>query len=156
MTSPANNSDAFPWEQPAEQPAQQWPGTTPQPAQQWSAAAQPAGNPYPQSAVQPYAQQLPQPGAVAPGVPGSAYAYGVQPKKRLNAVLWWIFLGGFGAHNFYLGQTAAGFGKLALLVVALLFEITILGAFISIFLYLALFIWNVVDLVKIIQAPDLV
>lgn len=30
------------------------------------------------------------------------------PKSRTTAVLWCFFLGGFGAHKFYLNQTSAG------------------------------------------------
>ncbi|MEO6802494.1 MAG: NINE protein [Granulicella sp.] len=66
----------------------------------------PPGSVPPPMAMQPYSQQ----GYGWAGVPAVApYAYGyggyVQPKSRVAFVLLAVFLGSFGAHNFYAGYT---------------------------------------------------
>ncbi len=49
------------------------------------------------------ATSCPQCGAVQPGVAAAI------PKSRTAAVLWAVFLGGFGAHKFYTGKLGWGF-----------------------------------------------
>lgn len=48
----------------------------------------------------------------------SDVAYIAAQRKTFNAYMWWLFLGAFGAHNFYLGRK--GLGVLYLLTLGLL------------------------------------
>jgi hypothetical protein len=91
------------------------------------------------------------------------YAHAYPDKKRGWAIVLWFLglFGFFGLHSFYLGRKKAGLFKLA----AFLFSFLIipivfrgLGAgdvrFLIMFLGLCvIFIWNIVDLVKIIWLP---
>ena len=47
----------------------------------------------------------------------------VSPKSRLAALLFGIFLGGIGIHNFYLGHTKRGIAKILMLVFGVIFYI---------------------------------
>ena len=62
-------------------------------------------------------------------------------KSILVAYLLWAFVGGFGAHRFYLGKTKSALIMLALLILG---AVTLL-IYIGIFLLLALGIWLLVD-----------
>jgi TM2 domain-containing membrane protein YozV len=63
-------------------------------------------------------------------------------KKSMGvSYLLWLFLGGFGAHQFYNGRTGLGIGQLALLIVG--FLTSPLG--IGFFLLAALGLWVLVD-----------
>lgn len=57
------------------------------------------------------------------------------------AYLLWFFLGGVGAHRFYLGRKGSGFAMLALLVVGIITVPIVLGSV----LLLILGIWALVD-----------
>lgn len=57
------------------------------------------------------------------------------------AYLLWFFLGGAGAHRFYLGRTASGFAMLALLVVGIITAPIVIGGV----LLAILGIWAIVD-----------
>jgi len=89
------------------------------------------------------------------------YAHAYPGKKKGWAVAWWFlgYFGFFGLHSFYLGKKKAGLLKLAaflILVIALRKIGRGRGDFLMIlpsFGRLALFIWNFVDLVKIIRLP---
>jgi TM2 domain-containing membrane protein YozV len=63
-------------------------------------------------------------------------------KSMLVAYLLLIFLGGFGAHRFYLGRTGSALAMLALLILGFLTIALVVGAF----LLGALGIWVIVDL----------
>ncbi|KFI93055.1 TM2 domain protein [Bifidobacterium saguini DSM 23967] len=66
----------------------------------------------------PYTQPqygAPQYGAPQYGVP--SYGMGYSPKSKLAAGLLGIFLGGFGVHNFYLGNTGKAIAQLLLTLV---------------------------------------
>lgn len=78
---------------------------------------------------------------------GSAPYHGVQPKpkSRLVALLLCLFLGSFGVHNFYYGQTKVGINKLILLAVGTVLTVIFIGAF----LLMALSIWVFIDLILI-------
>ncbi len=55
--------------------------------------------------------------------------------------LLWFFLGGFGAHRFYLGRIGSAIGMVVLLVASFVLSFF----FIGVFGYLALAIWWIVD-----------
>ncbi|MGQ9864466.1 MAG: TM2 domain-containing protein [Bacteroidia bacterium] len=65
------------------------------------------------------------------------------------ALLMAIFLGSLGLHRLYLGHTATGIVMLVLWIVALIFWFTIILAILSVLIWLALFIWSLVDTVLI-------
>ena len=52
--------------------------------------------------------------------PNSAYRPVISSKSRLAALLFSIFLGGIGVHNFYLGQIGKGIAKLLISIIAVL------------------------------------
>ncbi len=64
-----------------------------------------------------------------------------QKKSTGAAYLLWFFLGGFGAHRFYLGQTGTAIAQLVLFVLGWLTFIVVIGMF----LLIALGIWLLVD-----------
>lgn len=74
------------------------------------------------------AQSLP----AAPAQP--AYVPGRQPKSRTAYIVLGIFLGGFGAHNFYAGYTGRAVGQLCLSVLTLFW------------LAIASWIWAIVEI----------
>jgi TM2 domain-containing membrane protein YozV len=67
------------------------------------------------------------------------------PKSTAVAYLLWFFLGGFGAHRFYMGRTGSAFGMLGLCLGSTLlspFLIGLLG-------FPVLFIWWLMDAFQI-------
>ena len=68
------------------------------------------------------------------------------PKDKAIAILFCLFFGCFGAHNFYTGFNGMGAAQLVLLLVGWLFFLFIIG----IPLLIALSIWVFVDLIMII------
>ena len=68
-------------------------------------------------------------------------------QKLLITLLFWFFLGGFGAHRFYLGWKKSACGILALTILGMLTAVIGIG----LIFYLAVFIWWIVDLVFILQ-----
>lgn len=66
--------------------------------------------------------------------PGAA-AVGAGEKSKLFAYLFWFFLGGFGAHRFYLGRIKTGIAQLLL---------SVSGMFLLVPL-IPLLIWLIVD-----------
>lgn len=105
---------------------------------------QPQGPP-PGYGVQPYTGQ-PHPGQPPAYGPPPGYGMGQtvfpQPYKDTAAAwLFWVFLGGFGAHDFYLRHTGAGVAKLCLNLLGWLLTLVIIG-YVMLF---ALFVWWVVD-----------
>jgi TM2 domain-containing membrane protein YozV len=64
-------------------------------------------------------------------------------KSRLAAYLLWFFLGGFGAHRFYLGQKGVAFALLALGVLNL--ALSLLNPLLSVITSGALLIWLLID-----------
>lgn len=65
-----------------------------------------------------------------------------EAKSAGVAYLLWFFLGGFGAHRFYLGATGTAVAQLLLFIIGLLTVWIIIGGF----LLLAWGIWWLVDL----------
>ena len=56
---------------------------------------------------------------------------GISPKSRLTALLLGIFVGSFGAHNFYLGKTSRGVAQAVISSVGLiLFGVPTFGMFV--------------------------
>ena len=55
----------------------------------------------------------------APGYPAGAGAYVADQKSKVAAGLLGIFLGGFGAHNFYLGNTGKAVAQLLITLLSL-------------------------------------
>lgn len=49
-------------------------------------------------------------------------------KSALVAYILWFFLGGFGAHRFYLGRTGSAVGLLVLFIVSILLTLVLIGA----------------------------
>lgn len=77
--------------------------------------------PYAQPQYQGYPPEQQQPQQYGhPPVPNPAYGY-PQPKSKIAAGLFGIFLGGLGIHRFYLGYTGIGVLQLCLTVVVSLF-----------------------------------
>lgn len=64
-------------------------------------------------------------------------------KSKLVAILLALFLGGLGAHNFYVGNTIQGFSQLAMTVLGLLTLLFLVGEF----LLLIVGVWVIVDVV---------
>lgn len=54
--------------------------------------------------------------------------FDAQKKSMLVAYLLLIFLGAFGAHRFYLGQTGSGAAMLIIFLVSLLLTVVVIGA----------------------------
>ena len=55
--------------------------------------------------------------------------YDANKKSVGAAYVLWFFLGGFGAHRFYLGETGTGAAILAITVVSLLLMLAAIGFF---------------------------
>ena len=70
----------------------------------------------------------------------------MQSKDKAIAILFCLFFGGFGAHNFYTGFNGMGATQLVLLLVGWLLSFVLIG----IPLLIALGIWVLVDLIMII------
>lgn len=66
-------------------------------------------------------------------------------KNKLLALLLCFFLGGLGAHNFYLGHKTKGLIQLA---------ICLAGWFLFFFPYIILAIWIIYDFIKIALTPE--
>ena len=49
------------------------------------------------------------------------------PKSTTTAYLLWFFLGGFGAHRFYMGRTRSAFGMLGLLAASCVLSVFAIG-----------------------------
>ena len=66
----------------------------------------------------------------------------VRPQKSLvGTYLLWFFLGGFGVHHFYTGNSGAGIAMLLLNVVGWVLTVFLIG-----WLFLAVFvIWWIID-----------
>ncbi|SPT53543.1 TM2 domain [Actinomyces bovis] len=76
----------------------------------------------------PYGQPTQQPAPYQQGpYAASPYAPGMQPKSKTTAALLAFFLGGFGVHNFYRGQTSRGIGHIVLAALGII--IVLVGAF---------------------------
>ena len=68
--------------------------------------------------------------------------YDANKKSAVVAYLLWFFLGGFGAHRFYLGLPGTGAALLIITMLSLLFMVTGIGLF-TIWISI---IWIIVDL----------
>ncbi|MCF3140493.1 MULTISPECIES: TM2 domain-containing protein [unclassified Paenarthrobacter] len=88
-------------------------------------SAQPPAPQPPQFAAQPATPSQPQYSAQPP-LPNPAYGY-PQPKSKIAAGLFGIFLGGLGIHRFYLGYTTIGIIQLVLTVVVGIFTFGLVG-----------------------------
>lgn len=62
-------------------------------------------------------------------------------KSPTVAYLLWFFLGGFGAHRFYMGRTGSAIGMIALFLGSMIGSVIVIGAV----GFLALFAWWVAD-----------
>lgn len=69
-----------------------------------------------------------------------------QPKSKIAAGLLGIFLGSFGAHNFYLGYTKKAVTQLVLTIVGILLSCIIVGAVLA----FAVEIWGLVEGIMIL------
>ncbi|WP_309074445.1 TM2 domain-containing protein [Paenarthrobacter sp.] len=118
---PDNNPDTPEGNQPPAPQQQQYGAQPPQPQYY----AQPPLPQQPQYYAQPQMPQQPQYGAQPPQ-PNMAYGY-PQPKSKIAAGLFGIFLGGLGIHRFYLGYTTIGVIQLVLTVVLGIFTFGLVG-----------------------------
>ena len=89
-------------------------------------------------AMQPYGQQ-PMQAYGANGMPRS-------PKSKVAAALLAFFLGGFGAHNFYMGYTSRAVTQLVLTLIGWVTSLI----FIGLFLLAAVGIWVFVEIIMIL------
>ena len=64
-----------------------------------------------------------QPGYPNAGYGQPGYGTGVAPKSKVTAALLAFFLGGIGAHNFYLGQKGRAVGHIVLAVAVIILSI---------------------------------
>lgn len=71
----------------------------------------------------------------------------IQDKSLVITLLLWFFLGGLGAHRFYLGKVPSAIAMLGLTVVGYLTFFFIIGAV----LLFGVFIWWIADLVMILR-----
>ncbi len=62
-------------------------------------------------------------------------------KSAAVAYLLWFFLGGFGAHRFYMGRTGSAFGMMALAIASMVLSVFAIG----LIGFPILFAWWVVD-----------
>jgi len=74
----------------------------------------------------------------------------VSPKSRAIAALLCFFLGGFGAHRFYVGNSGTAAVMLILWILGIVFVLTILGAIVGVILFVAVGIWGLVDFIVIL------
>ena len=118
-------------------PQDSYPGSSPSGVQPYDPAAQGG---YQQQAYQDPAVQAgyAQPGYpvgayTAPGYPAGAGAYVADQKSKVAAGLLGIFLGCFGAHNFYLGYTGKAVAQLliTLLSFGILAPVSVLWGFVE-------------------------
>ena len=72
------------------------------------------------------------------------------PKNWLMAVLLAFFLGGFGAHNFYLGYKTKAIIQLSIAIIGILTSIIVIGGF----LILAVGIWAFVEFLMLLINSD--
>ncbi len=70
-----------------------------------------------------------------------------QKQKILITFLLWFFLGGFGAHRFYLGWKKSACVLLGLTILALLTMVVLIGFI----FYFVVLVWWIVDLVLMLQ-----
>lgn len=68
-------------------------------------------------------------------------AYDAQKKSMTTAILLWLFTGGVGGHNWYLGRTGPAVGQLVLCILSWVTLIVVIGAF----GLAALGIWLIID-----------
>ncbi|MGO1949034.1 MAG: NINE protein [Mycobacteriaceae bacterium] len=126
-----NNPDNQPGRWSQGQPGFQQPGNQNPGYQQGFQPAYPPQN---------YQNQVPQP-YQQPGYPQGVYAG--QTKSKVAAALLAFFLGGLGAHNFYLGQTGRAFGHITLLVLSFIPFLGLVFGFIN-------FVWWIVEFIMIL------
>ena len=84
----------------------------------------------------------------APGYPAGAGAYVADQKSKVAAGLLGIFLGQFGVHNFYLGNTGKAVGQLVGTIVGYVLLIVIIG----IFIIAGISIWGLIEGILILSA----
>lgn len=70
----------------------------------------------------------------------------MESKSKVTAILLAVFVGAFGAHNFYLGYTRNAVIQLILTIVGLLTMILLL---IGVFPMIAVGVWVVVDIIRL-------
>lgn len=118
-----------------------WPARTP--ARQQVTAPQPFVPPTPQPFIP---QPATQPYTPAPVAHPQTPVTQTPEKSWTTALLLVIFLGSFGAHNFYLGYKTRAWWQLGLMVFGLLTSLFLIGVLITI----PVGIWVFVDFIKIV------
>lgn len=146
MTNPYDNpfDSPAPQQDPYGQPQQGYPQAGFQQGYQQSGFQQgfPQQPQQAYGAMQPYGQQ-PMQAYGANGIPRA-------PKSKVVAALLAFFLGGFGAHNFYLGHTNRAVTQLVLYLVGFITSLL----FIGIFVIAAVGIWVFVEFIMILAGSS--
>jgi TM2 domain-containing membrane protein YozV len=73
--------------------------------------------------------------------PNALMWYQVQRKDTAAAFLFWVFLGHFGAHRFYMGKTGSAVTMLLIWILSIPLCFILIG-FVT---YFAVFVWWIVD-----------
>jgi TM2 domain-containing membrane protein YozV len=116
------------------------------PPRQLSTPPPQAQAPPPQPACPPHLQPAPQTNLINPWQQGPApyppqYVYGVPPKSKAAAGLLALFLGNWGAHNFYLGHNGLAAAQLFLTLFGIVTACFVVGFFIL----AAVSIWTFIE-----------
>ena len=78
------------------------------------------------------------------------------PKRKSKgvAILMAILFGAFGGNYFYMGNTGLAIVKLIVFIIAVALPFTVIGIIIAIPLFIIIFIWTCIDIIRYIFTSD--